>query len=393
MSELTAYQAAVLADDVYALTKLPDIKRAMTYLNDTHGDVFTFTDEQILKAKTGGPGFIKTQTAFGFVLLGKGSLQGQAFFIFRGTQYLGDWLTNFNVGISRSNSGQPIHDGFNRAFKSMEVQLRHFMGSIIKSNAHTIHCIGHSLGGALATICGEWIYSSYGRKPYIYTFGSPRVGLMGFVDRCSSQIGSDRIFRAFHKTDIVPCIPPWPYLHTPNSGREYYLPSPGVVPMAEYHGMDHYITSVEDKDWKTLAGLRRDHHNDRIIELWLKQSGPVGGFTITGIEKINNALIYVLKKCVNGVNWAVSHTFSSSFTLMDQLAFILNKGINLAETVSSWVVFLIRKIMQMLGMSKVVEKVDLTHNFIRAIFIRLQTKISNFTKGVLNQVLVKGRAI
>lgn len=392
MSEFTAVQAAVLADDVYALTKLNSMDQAITYLKNEHGDIFTFGDENLLKAMTGGPGFIKVKTAFGFTLLGKGSLQGHAVILFRGTQYLADWLTNLNMTVSSSSSGQPLHDGFNKAFKSMEPDLKTFMRIVNKQNIHTVHCIGHSLGGALATICGDWINSIYQKKPYIYSFGSPRVGLYTFASSCTSGVGAERIFRAYHKTDIVPCIPIWPFIHTPLSGRDYYLPSPGIVPMGKYHGMDHYIDSVEDKSWDVLATLRDVAKNDDSISRWLKDTGPVG-ITISSIEWLNQALLFVLKKCFDGAAWLISSAFATSFTLMDQLSYILQKGINLAETVSSWVLYLIRKIMRVLGMGETVHAADLSVHFIRSILMHLQHKINQYTQSVLSQIMVKGRSI
>lgn len=392
MAELTAFQAARLADDVYSLTRLPTLKDAVTYLNGEYGEVFNFSEQSLLKAKTGGPWFIKCRTAFGFTLLGQGSLKGHAFFLFRGTQYLADWLTNLNISVSRSSSEQPVHDGFKSAFFTMEPKLKEFMAIVAKNNISHIHCIGHSLGGALATLCGDWIKSGYKIKPYIYTFGSPRVGLYGFADFCTSSIGAERIFRAYHKTDIVPCIPIWPFIHTPNSGQDYFLPSPGIVPMAEYHGMNHYIDSVRNKSWPALAALESERKSDDGIVRWLKSTSPIG-LTITALEWLNQALVYVLKKCLKGVAWAISGAFGTSFTLMDQLAYVLKKGIDISENVSSLVLNLIKKMMEILGMKKVLKAAELTREFIRSIFLKLQQKVNDFTQAALSKVLVKGRAV
>jgi len=392
MAEFNAYQAAVLADDVYALTKLTSLDQAMSYLKYEHGDVFELANHNVLKAKTGGPGIIKCRTAFGFTLLGKGSLKGHAVILFRGTQYLADWLTNLNVTVSHSSSANPVHDGFNKTFKSMEPELKAFMDAVVTNNVHTIHCVGHSLGGALATLAGDWIHCAYKRKPYIYTFGSPRVGLLDFAHCCTKNIGAERIFRAYHNTDIVPCIPIWPFIHTPSSGQDYYLPSPGIIPMAEYHGMDHYIESVRDKPWNLLAGLRGVTSTESSLIKWLKEDTPMG-FTIKSIEWLNDALLYVLKKCLNGAAWLISKAFSSSLTLMDQLAYILQKGVSLVKDASSWVLYLIRKIMSVLGMKKVIDVADLTKNFIQNVLLSLQAKVNHFTQGVLSKVMVSGRAI
>ena len=392
MTAISPELGARLANGVYSLTKREKLKDALTDLNLMFGDIFTFSEEALLKAKTGGPWFIKCRTAFGFTLLGKGPLQGHAFFLFRGTQYLADWLTNLNISVSRSPSGQPVHDGFNMAFKTMEPKLKEFMTTVQKSNVTHIHCVGHSLGGALATLCGDWMKSGYKIKPYIYTYGSPRVGLYGFADLCTTTIGAERIFRAYHKTDIVPCIPIWPFIHTPNAGQDYYLPSPGIIPMAEYHGMDHYINSVKGKSWPTLAALESERKSDDGIVRWLKSTSPIG-LTITALEWLNQALVYVLKKCLKGVAWAISGAFGTSFTLMDQLAYVLKKGIDVSENVSSLVLNLIKKMMEILGMKKVLKAADLTREFIRSIFLKLQQKVNEFTQAALSKVLVKGRAV
>lgn len=267
----------------------------------------------------------------------------------RGTQYLADWLTNLNVGCSRSSLNQLVHDGFNTAFKSMEQQLTDFIESSVKSGKiHTIHCIGHSLGGALATLCGEWIKAKYGIKPYIYTFGSPRVGMSSFATTCTREIGNERIFRAYHKTDVVPCIPLWPYVHTPYSGTQYYLYSPGVLPGAEYHSMNHYVASVRGKSWLSLSALRPEEKSDFSIAAWLKEEGPVG-VTIKAVEWLDAAIQFVIKKCIGAAEWLVSRSMGASATIMDRLAYMLSDGVSLEENISAWVVRLIRKILSFLG--------------------------------------------
>lgn len=392
MPEFSPKVSASLARDVYALTKENSIDKALKVLNAQYGGNLVFAEDVMLKAKTGGPWMIKCRTAFGFTLIGKGPLQGHAVFLFRGTQYLADWLTNLNISVSRSYSGQPVHDGFNLAFKSMEPQLKEFMGTLTKNKITQIHCVGHSLGGALATICADWIRTSYKLKPYLYTFGSPRVGLIGFADVCTSNIGAERIFRAYHKTDIVPCIPTWPFIHTPNSGTDYYLPSPGIVPGAAYHSMDKYVESVSGKNWPTLGAIDSEKKTESGVVQWLKSSSPVG-LTITAMEWLNQALVYVLKKCFNGAAWVISGAMGTSFTLMDQLAYVLKKGVDLSESVSSLVLHLIRKVMEILGMKKVLKAADVTREFIRNIFLRLQAKANEYAKAALSEVMVKGRAI
>jgi triacylglycerol lipase len=386
-------QCASLAKDVYALTEYKKLDEAYIFLSARYKDSFDIDSKNLLKGKTGGPGLIKCKTAFGFTLIGKGKYKGQAFILFRGTQYLADWLTNLNVLQTRScGFNQPVHDGFNQAFKSMLPQLLPFINGLKNHGIHTIHCIGHSLGGALATLCGEWVKSNTGIKPFIYTFGSPRVGFEGFASTCVREIGADRMYRAYHKTDVVPCIPIWPYVHTPNDGTEYYLPSPGVFPGAEYHSMTHYIESVKNKTWDALKGLKTEQKTDTSIMAWLQEQTPAS-LTIKAIEWIDAAIQFVIRKVVGAAAWLFSAALGASATIMDRLAYILANGMSLEEKVSNWVMLLIRKIQEFLGGVSKLKKENLNKEFIKLVLTRLQTKLNAMAQNALSQALVNGRAI
>ncbi len=392
MTEMTPDFVANLAKAVYAITNEGiTLQQAYRRLNNSYNGIFRFDNKNLLKGKTGGPSIIKCRTAFGFTLIGQGRLKGHAFILFRGTQFLADWLTNFNLSVSSSACGQPVHDGFNTTFNTMKPKIQAFMQHLQAQQIHSVHCIGHSLGGAIATVCAEWIAKSY-HPPYLYTFGSPRVGLVGFASSCTRRLGQNHIFRAYHKTDIVPLFPVWPFIHTPNRGKDYYIPSPGLIPGGQYHYMDQYIRSVSHRSWKTL-GSRPAVHTNAGIERWLKGNATFG-FTLSNIEWLSDALLYVLKKCAGGAAWGISNTFTSSFSLMDQIAYILKKGLDVAQSISTWVVHLLNKIMFMLGYNRsAVLAMEYSHEIIRFLFMRLQYRFSSYANRALSQVLVKGHSI
>lgn len=395
MTELTPKQSSSLARDVYALSDYSDIRRALSQFQSLYNNLADIGDNNILAGKTGGPGFIKSRTAFGFIFLGKGEYKGHAFFLFRGTSYLGDWLSNFNVGTSRSFYGQPVHNGFNVAFKSMLCKIQPFVSSLSKSDVHTVHCIGHSLGGALATLCAEYIKSQTAYSPYLYTYGMPRVGCQAFADMVTSNIKPERIFRVYHRTDIVPCIPFWPFVHIPTrmgDHYQYFLPSLGDFPGGQWHSMKLYVQSVGSQKWESLRSLKDRLRNDASVEAWLKRDTPVS-FSVSNLEWINSALVYVVNKCVTLAGDSLTGVSGSTFTLMDRLAYIVKKGINISQDMSSWVVMLISKIMRILGLGKVVDVADLTQRFIRNIFVTLSQRVSVYCQRVLDQVLVDGRSM
>lgn len=109
MSKLPAQVPVNMAVVVYDLIKF-GVDRGLASLESEFGSILDLSREGLLSAKTGGPGFIKTDTVFGFTCFGKGAYKGHAFVVVRGSKILGDWLTNGNIGTSRSSSGQSVHD-------------------------------------------------------------------------------------------------------------------------------------------------------------------------------------------------------------------------------------------------------------------------------------------
>ena len=377
MTQMTAQLTSKLADDVYAISKMASIQVAINELNRKYPNLLTFADSNLLNARTGGPAGIKISSAFGFVLLGKGTLTGHAFILFRGTQLLADWLTNFNISPARSDAGYLVHDGFNKAFNSMKPKLTEFRKVLTKQKIEHVHCIGHSLGGALATLCANWLQKT--DSTYLYTFGGPRVGLYDFSNYLTTQMTSKRIYRVYHKTDPVPMIPTWPFVHIPESGQDYWLPSPGVLPSPEYHSMDKYTASVSTHNWGTLSGFREAYKDDVQIAQWLMEKTRAT-FSMNTLRWLSSALLYVLKKIKAMVSTQQS---IGQFTVMDHLAYVLAKGINLAETLSKWVLLFIRKVMEVLGLKPVEKTEELNKDFIRNMLNRLQAKINTQVDAAL----------
>ena len=243
------------------------------------------------------------------------------------------------------------------------------MGLVKQAKAQgvtTFHCIGHSLGGALATLCANWLKKAY--STYLYTYGSPRVGLHDFSTYLTIQMTTKRICRVFHKTDVVPMIPTWPYVHIPDSGTDYWLYSPGILPGAKYHDMDEYCLSTRGKAWNTLAGNRQAHKSDLSIQQWLMQKTRAT-FSMDTLQWLQSAIVFVVKK--------VSSAAGSyeKFTVLDHLAYVLAKGINLAEKLSRWVKYFIHKVMEVLGLKPSPHETIFSKSFIRDLLGRLERKV------------------
>jgi len=98
----------------------------------------------------------------------------------------------------KSNSEGRVHLGFlreiNKLWESIEKELE-------DKPDHQIWICGHSLGGAMATLCANRLKDSV---PILYTYGSPRVGGPIFVERCDVEHHRYR-----NNNDIVPTVPLW----------------------------------------------------------------------------------------------------------------------------------------------------------------------------------------
>lgn len=368
-NELTPLYAANLAAAVY------DVKSVITredFIEEYKSDL-EISNSKFASGVTGGYILNKAHVMAVFSS-GKGRYKGQAFVAIKGTASLYDMLTDLNTGIRSSHTGHHVHQGFYYAFNSILVELRRFVSEL--KGTSIIHCVGHSLGGAIATLAADWLKSSCSVPTInLYTFGSPRVGLELFAGKCTSKLRPNNIYRAYHRTDPVPMVPTWPFYHIPINDIGYLIDSPVAGKPWEYHLMKHYIDSAEKAgSWRKIASNRPASHLDSAVESWLKSDGVVA-LTANTLDLLNAALIYVVKKVVNAAGIAIVASVGAALTILDRMAIFMTKAAKLSADISIWVFHLVKKMAAFVGI-KVKEGTDLTTEFIRAVFLHLHRKIS-----------------
>jgi hypothetical protein len=145
------------------------------------------------------------------------------YFTFRGTI---DW-SNIVVDIEMEMIKFPVnyHNGFegknllvHKGFINNYLKMADFMNSIIdqsiikKNNIENVYFIGHSLGGALATLAAFDVFHNNENNVYtkyvdvkLLTFASPRVGNESFADYFDEIIPNS--IRVVNKYDIIPRTP------------------------------------------------------------------------------------------------------------------------------------------------------------------------------------------
>lgn len=328
-----------------------------------------------LKA-TVGSRLINTKDGFGLCVRGGTGYENDVFIMFRGTtmsNYGADVISDVRLGVETSRTGLPVHVGFNHAFCSMITAIDGFFGKNVDAIG-TVHVIGHSLGGAVAAIAAQWL-SVKGKTVKLYTFGAPKPGLDFFAEKLTSQVGADNIYRVYHATDVVPMVPVFPFTHSPTTHCGYQIPSSSFISLAA-HKMANYEKSVKDSTWEKLKNLGEKTADANSIEHWLKSDKPLNPADPKTWEWINAGLTWVLRKVIGYAAVYMQSPIMSTLSLADKIAWILRKGIDLSVDAGGWVLSLMRRMMQALGMKLAKTASELTQQFMRTILMRLIERMS-----------------
>ncbi|GAB2515054.1 lipase family protein [Microbulbifer agarilyticus] len=381
MDLLTPHYAAKLASGIYNVEDRFDRKIFYEmYKNDFElGEKF-LSEKVGITGKTGGI-VLKYQHMMAIAAEGKksSSYEGQAIFAVKGTAGVMDGLTDLNAGLKNAKTGGMVHQGFLDVFNSYMNQIPTF-----SPNVRTIHCVGHSLGGALATLTADWLKAKSGRDVKLYTFGSPRVGLEYFASNSKRRIGPENIYRVYHQTDPVPMVPTWPFHHIPDGGEgDFLLPSGLHLKPWEFHSMDRYIASTEANgklpvDWPVLKSRRPQDFLESSVEAWLKSKSFVS-FNLNTARLLSASILWVVKKLTNLLGISVVIAGSTTFTLLDRLAILMSKGLELVKDVSIWVARLIKRMAAMLGIV-IRDGAEMTLRFIRQVFMQAHHAISELVR-------------
>jgi predicted lipase len=175
-----------------------------------------------------------------FGLMGNDKATRTAFVSFRGTSDVPDWLADLDV-IPESYSWIPkfgqVHAGFQAVYDLVRASIAANL-AIATAGCNKILVTGHSLGAALAVLAAPDILQNMPPntiEPRLITFAGPRVGLSDFVDAFNAHIES--CFRVVNFLDIVPLVPPAPYVHV---GAEIAINSGGAVDFGWRHSLIAY---------------------------------------------------------------------------------------------------------------------------------------------------------
>jgi triacylglycerol lipase len=141
-----------------------------------------------------------------------------AYIAFRGTMKPQEWMQNFTyqqtsfpksnkikqqhaLFLNNSKNSPNIHSGFLEVYNNFRNNL---INKIKELKPTQVLIAGHSLGGAIATICGLDL-KILGYNTIVYNFATPRVGDDKFCDLINKY--NLPLYRVVNTSDVAPTFP------------------------------------------------------------------------------------------------------------------------------------------------------------------------------------------
>jgi predicted lipase len=132
---------------------------------------------------------------------------------FRGTNPISikNWIDDFTFKKESADFkglNVNIHSGFLNSYQTHADAVFNKVSNLLLENPDfKLIITGHSLGGAMATLCAMDLHLNKGiENIFLITFGSPRVGDSAFAD-AFDRVFADKSWRVTNQHDVVPHVP------------------------------------------------------------------------------------------------------------------------------------------------------------------------------------------
>ena len=333
---------------------------------------------------------IGTSSGFGYLLNCKKGDRRHAIIATRGTRpemaWKPDIVTDLRAGMTGFGDYGQVHKGFRRTFDSVIAGLAADHTSIM--DADIVHCVGHSLGGGVATLIAAH-YASLGKAVKLYTFGCPRVGAYQTYSALEESIKPENIYRTSHDLDPVTLIATYPYIHVlpkPLTGNNFTLVSPtGSLFSTANHDMERYIRSVArdpEDTWEIVRGRAQQvDHDNAVLAKWLLHSDNDPGWVRYASAKTLGILFKLFAHVLKDVSTAIIE----GLTATDLLAEMIHKGLARSMALSQQVFTLLRHAAEWTGI-KLAAGVDFTVQIIRRILDKMMARLEHMAAHALSTV-------
>jgi pimeloyl-ACP methyl ester carboxylesterase len=337
---LTPEEASILADSAYATLGSPT--PALDAARQAGGSTSAF-DVGGSSIFTGVTGF-GVSSNFGYWAFGNTpQRQGECLVSIRGTNLISDWLTDARLSGASGPNGHLVHSGFS---KLNQIILPQVKLALRNKNPSTIHIVGHSLGGAVATLLADAL-KDY-TKLYLYTFGAPRAGSINHAAYLTHKLGAQNIYRVYHDTDPVPMVPIFPYGHCPAGSHGYLLEGTGMIISPGAHSMDLYKSNAK-ASWSSMQVMAHRRFSLDTVDGVLQQAGAIPGGYLSSL--LMRLIVKALGMIMEAAGMTAGLALLGVATIADQLAYVMAKGVAMVGATAELLQNLIHQIMRFVGVT------------------------------------------
>ena len=171
--------------------------------------------------------------------------EGKLTVFFEESNGIEDWIQNLDFP-AEAYRDMYVHGGFLESFQKLLPLLEK---ELINPQISAVTLVGYSHGGALATLCHEYIYSEYPTlRPQLQSvvFGAPRVLHESITEAVFERF--DRLLRVENIGDIVTLLPP-NALGFRHVGHRFPIGRAGKYGPFSAHRAENYLLELEMKDF------------------------------------------------------------------------------------------------------------------------------------------------
>jgi triacylglycerol lipase len=392
MTQLNPTQVFNLADEAYNF-ETGDSSRLRKQLIQA----LPFVNIPSLKVLSGTSGLISQSiSGFGFMAQLNGGRSTEIVIATRGTATMADVGTDINAMPMRGPTGHLIHKGFGTTFKSYVQQLNAFLNQQkLGFKPTAVHCMGHSLGGALANLnaaaCAE-----LGLNSYLYTVAAPRVGMVPYAEHLSRKMNATHVYRVANETDVVTMVPCFPFVHSPYVHGTYLLDGGLAKISLLQHMMSIGYKSMVNNSWEQMLSFTRSrqqqlefsmHAGQRPNANYFERLIDTPGAMLSGrmLKQINMAIHELLSSMGARNLLCVGHYRSGSFTVLDQISEMLARYAQASFKRTREVIVVLNAVMAYLGRTAM-SVADATMTTIRWVFGLLHASVTSMAIQAVNLV-------
>ncbi|WP_205882444.1 lipase family protein [Limnobacter profundi] len=321
-----------------------------------------FVNIDSLRIITATSGLITpVSSGFGFMAQLNGGRSREIVIATRGTTHCReDYGTDINAIPTLGPTGHAIHKGFGTTFKSYVQQLNEFIRQQnLGFKPTAVHCMGHSLGGALANLnaaaCAE-----LGLNSYLYTVAAPRVGMVPYAEHLSKKMKAAHVYRVANEADVVTMLPTYPFVHSPYVHGTYLFEGGMLKINPMQHKLAIGYSSMVNGSWKQMQSLTQGKQQQLENSLYpannkeagqFEQLAKMPGAMFSGrlLKLINKAIHDMLSRLGAQSLLSVGHYGTGAFTVLDQMAEILARYAQASHKQAKEVAGMLNAVMAYLG--------------------------------------------